>query len=57
MTELVLIFGHAASRVLEAAVEKAYNGEKKLVWKEVLAGEKAFNKLANGLPQETLRHN
>ena len=31
----------AASRVLDAAVEKAYNGEKKIVWKEVLAGEKA----------------
>ena len=29
----------AASRVLEAAVEKAYDGEKKIVWKEVLAGK------------------
>src|SRR5690625_5306994 len=31
----------AASRVLEAAVEKAYNGEKEIVWEEVLAGQKA----------------
>jgi isocitrate dehydrogenase len=44
----------AASRVLEAAVEKAYNGEKKIVWKEVLAGEKAFNKTGEWLPAETL---
>ncbi|MFS0574877.1 NADP-dependent isocitrate dehydrogenase [Sporosarcina sp. 179-K 3D1 HS] len=45
---------HAASRVLEAAVEKAYNGEKKIIWKEVLAGEKAFNETGNWLPDETL---
>jgi len=44
----------AASRVLEAAVEKAYNGEKKIEWKEVLAGEKAFNQTGEWLPQETL---
>lgn len=44
----------AASRVLEAAVEKAYNGEKKIVWKEVLAGEKAFKQTGEWLPQETL---
>lgn len=44
----------AASRVLEAAVEKAYNGEKKIVWKEVLAGEKAFNQTGEWLPSETL---
>lgn len=44
----------AASRVLDAAVEKAYNGEKKIVWKEVYAGEKAFNKTGEWLPQETL---
>jgi isocitrate dehydrogenase len=41
-------------RVLDAAVEKAYKGKKKIVWKEVLAGEKAFNKTGNWLPQETL---
>lgn len=44
----------AASRVLEAAVEKAYNGEKKLVWKEVLAGQKAFDQTGEWLPNETL---
>ncbi len=44
----------AAVRVLDAAVEKAYNGERKNVWKEVLAGEKAFNQTGEWLPQETL---
>ncbi|WP_203361504.1 NADP-dependent isocitrate dehydrogenase [Bacillus sp. REN10] len=44
----------AASRVLDAAVEKAYNGEKKIEWKEVYAGEKAFNKTGEWLPAETL---
>ncbi|HET7627805.1 MAG TPA: NADP-dependent isocitrate dehydrogenase [Bacillales bacterium] len=44
----------AAHRVLEAAVDKAYNGEKKIVWKEVLAGEKAYNATGEWLPQETL---
>lgn len=44
----------AASKVLDAAVEKAYNGEKKIVWKEVLAGEKAFNQTGEWLPNETL---
>lgn len=44
----------ASSRVLDAAVEKAYKGERKLVWKEVLAGEKAFNQTGEWLPAETL---
>lgn len=44
----------SAVRVLDAAVEKAYNGEKKIEWKEVLAGEKAFNQTGEWLPQETL---
>ena len=44
----------AASRVLEAAVEIAYKGEKKIVWKEVLAGEKAFKQTGEWLPEETL---
>jgi len=44
----------AAQRVFDAAVEKAYNGKKKLVWKEVLAGEKAFKQVNNWLPTETL---
>jgi isocitrate dehydrogenase len=41
-------------RVFDAAVEKAFGGAKKIVWKEVLAGEKAFNQTGNWLPQETL---
>ena len=41
-------------RVLDAAVEKAYQGKKKIVWKEVYAGEKAFNKTGQWLPAETL---
>ncbi|OIN66502.1 NADP-dependent isocitrate dehydrogenase [Exiguobacterium sp. KRL4] len=45
---------NAAVRVFDAAVEKAYNGEKKIEWKEVYAGEKAFNKTSNWLPEETL---
>lgn len=41
-------------RVIDAAVEKAYNGKKKIVWKEVMAGEKSFNQSGNWLPDETL---
>ncbi|MCI5080616.1 MAG: NADP-dependent isocitrate dehydrogenase [Saprospiraceae bacterium] len=44
----------AAERVLDAAVEKAYGGEKKIVWKEVLAGQKAFDQTGEWLPQATL---
>ena len=44
----------AAVRVLDAAVEKAYNGEKKIQWLEVYAGEKAFKKFNNWLPDETV---
>ncbi|AST97013.1 isocitrate dehydrogenase [Niallia circulans] len=44
----------AASRVLDAAVEKAYNGERKIHWKEILAGEKAYNQTGEWLPAETL---
>ncbi len=44
----------AASKVLDAAVEKAYSGEKKIEWKEVLAGQKAFDKTGEWLPKETL---
>ena len=44
----------AASRVIDAAVEKAYNGEKKIEWLEVLADEKAFNQTGEWLPQDTL---
>jgi isocitrate dehydrogenase len=41
-------------RVLDAAVEKAYGGTKKIEWKEVLAGEKSFNLNGDWLPQATL---
>ena len=44
----------AAVRVLDAAVEKAYEGEKKIHWLEVYAGEKAFKKFNNWLPDETI---
>ncbi len=44
----------AASRVIDAAVAKAYDGQKSIVWKEVLAGEKAFNLTGEWLPQATL---
>ena len=43
----------ASVRVLDAAVEKAFKGKRKIIWKEVLAGEKAFNKTGNWLPNET----
>src|SRR2546421_11785075 len=44
----------ASVRVFEAAVQKAYDGKRKLVWKEVLAGQKAFDKTQNWLPDETV---
>jgi isocitrate dehydrogenase len=44
----------AAVRVFDAAVEKAYAGKRRIVWKEVFAGEKAFNQTGNWLPEETL---
>ena len=44
----------ASKLVFDAAVEKAYGGSKKIEWKEVLAGEKAFNETGNWLPEETL---
>jgi isocitrate dehydrogenase len=44
----------ASVRVLDAAVEKAYGGAKKIAWLEVLAGEKAFKQSGNWLPDETV---
>ena len=45
----------AASQVVfDAAVEKAYAGQRAIAWKEVLAGEKAFNATGSWLPDETL---
>jgi len=44
----------ASKFVLDSAVEKAYQGKRKIDWLEVYAGEKAFNKFQNWLPEETL---
>src|SRR5688500_17186614 len=44
----------ASERVFNAAVEKAYGGQRKIIWKEVFAGETAFNKFNNWLPDETV---
>jgi isocitrate dehydrogenase len=44
----------ASVRVLDAAVEKAYGGKRKIAWMEVYAGEKAFTKFNNWLPDETI---
>ena len=41
-------------KVVDAAVAKAYNGEKQIHWSEVLAGEKAFNNTGEWLPEATL---
>src|SRR3954454_7351116 len=43
----------ASVRVLDAAVEKAYGGKKKIAWMEVFAGEKSFKLFDNWLPDET----
>ncbi|MEW9031304.1 MAG: NADP-dependent isocitrate dehydrogenase [Planifilum fimeticola] len=45
----------AAKRVLDAAVEKAYGGKKKIAWFEVFAGEKAYNRFGEWLPEDTLK--
>ena len=44
----------ASVRVFDAAVERAYGGRRRVEWIEVLAGEKAFTKTGNWLPEETL---
>ncbi len=44
----------ASVLVFDAAVQKAYGGKRKIEWKEVLAGEKAFNQTGSWLPDETL---
>ena len=41
--------------VVDAAVEMAYSGERKIHWNEVLAGQKAFDKTGEWLPEETLQ--
>jgi isocitrate dehydrogenase len=44
----------AAVRVFDAAVERAYNGERRIAWMEVYAGEKSHTKFGDWLPHETL---
>ncbi|HJY84674.1 MAG TPA: NADP-dependent isocitrate dehydrogenase [Candidatus Binatia bacterium] len=44
----------ASVRVLDAAVEKAYNNKRKIAWMEVYAGEKSFNQFNTWLPDETV---
>ncbi|MEO7501859.1 MAG: isocitrate dehydrogenase (NADP(+)) [Gemmatimonadaceae bacterium] len=44
----------ASVRVFDAAVEKAYGGEKKIAWMEVYAGEKSFKQFDHWLPNETV---
>ncbi len=45
----------ASVRVLDAAVEKAYGGSKKIQWMEVYAGEKAFTQYNSWLPDSTVQ--
>lgn len=45
---------NASVRIFDKAVENAFGGKKKIIWKEILAGEKAFKTTGNWLPQETL---
>jgi len=46
----------ASVRVFDAAIEKSYYGKRKITWKEVLAGEKAFKKTGKWLPEDTLEN-
>lgn len=46
---------NAAQKVLDKAINKAYQGARKIEWKEVLAGEKAFNQIGSWLPEETMQ--
>jgi len=44
----------ASRRVFDAAVEKSYKGKRRVAWYEVFAGEKAFSKFQNWLPDDTV---
>ncbi len=44
-----------AQKVFDTAVEKAYDGKRKIEWKEILAGEKAFKQTGEWLPAETMQ--
>ncbi len=46
---------HASRRVLDAAVERAYGGKRRIAWFEVLAGQKAFDAEGSWLPDDTVR--
>lgn len=45
----------AVIKVINASVEKAYQGKRKILWKEVLAGEKAYKEVGSYLPEETIK--
>ncbi len=45
----------ASVRVFDAAVKRAYDGQRRIAWLEVYAGEKAFNTLKTWLPEETVQ--
>lgn len=45
----------AMIKVVDAAVAKAYGGQRKILWKEALAGEKSFQETGEYLPEETLK--
>jgi isocitrate dehydrogenase len=45
----------ASVRVFDAAIAKAYHGEKKIEWKEVVAGERAFKETGSWMPEETMQ--
>ncbi len=46
---------NAAQPVFDSAVEKAYNGERSVCWKEVFAGQKAYDQFGEWMPQDTLQ--
>ena len=46
---------HASRRVFDAAVEKAYSGKRRIAWYEIFAGEKAFNRFGEWLPDDSVK--
>src|SRR6185436_14822874 len=46
---------HASQRVFDAAVERAYGGGRRIVWYEIMAGEKSHTRTGEWLPEDTLR--
>ena len=45
----------ASQRILDAAVARAYGGKRKIAWMEVFAGQKAFDRFGEWLPDETVQ--